>query len=49
MSDRENFATYTTAERFTSLVYIDLLKYIQKKTKNLIEIWARDMKCQSTK
>ena len=31
MSDRENFATYTTAERFTSLVYIDLLKYIQKE------------------
>ena len=49
MSDWENFATYATAERFTSLVYTDLLKYIQKKTKNLVEIWARDMKCQSTK
>ena len=38
MSDRENFATYATAERFTSSVYTDLLKYIQKKTKPKLDL-----------
>ena len=47
MSNGENFATYTTAERFTSLVYVDLLKYIQKRPRTWLkygqEIWSASL------